>query len=69
MPTVEAHVEVKHELPAYATCTKCHRTYRPHTEEQADLGLCHRCFDEVKYPQEPVVTAHVTARPTRQNQK
>ena len=63
MPTVLAHVEVKTELPAYATCTKCRRTYRPHTQEQADRGLCHRCFEDVKYPHEPVPTAHVTACP------
>jgi len=63
MPIVQAHVEIKPELPEYATCEKCHRTYRPRNEEQAGMELCDYCYEAVKYPTEPVISVHVYARP------
>jgi hypothetical protein len=65
MPTVQGHVEVKPELPAYATCVECHRTYRPRNEDQACMELCDECFESVKYPREHVIRIHVSPRPRK----
>lgn len=65
MPTVHGHVEVKRELPRYATCVECHRTYRPRDEDQACMEMCDECFESAKYPREQVVSVHVRPRPYR----
>lgn len=69
MPTAECHVEVKRELPHYATCVECHRSYRPRNEEQACLDLCDYCYDDFKYPHERVISVHVHVRPERPRTK
>ncbi len=65
MPTVQGHVQVKLELPAFATCAECHCTYRPRSEDQACMNLCAKCFEHAKYPGEPVISIHVKPRPFR----
>lgn len=67
MPTIHCHVKIEHELPRYATCVECHRTYRPRSEDQACMELCDECFESAKYPREHVVSVHV--RPKRERDK
>lgn len=62
MPTVHGHVKVKPELPQYATCVECHRTYRPLSEDQACVELCDECFESAKHPREQVISVHVRPR-------
>jgi len=63
MPTVLAHVEVKPELPCVSTCVECHRSYRPRNEEQSIMDLCDKCYEDIKFPHERVISVHVHARP------
>lgn len=63
MPTVHGHV-VKQELPPYATCVECQRTYRPRNEDQACMELCDECFESAKYPRAHVIRVHVRPRPS-----
>jgi len=42
MPAVHGHVEAKRDLPEYATCIECHRTYRSRGEDQASMELLRR---------------------------
>jgi NAD-dependent SIR2 family protein deacetylase len=65
MPTIHGHVEIKRELPQYATCVECHRTYRPRSEDQACMELCDECFESAKYPREQVISVHVRPRVDR----
>ena len=62
MPTVHGHVEVKRELPRYATCLECHRTFRPLNEDQACMELCDECFESAKHPREQVISVRVRPR-------
>ena len=65
MATVHGHVEWKLELPRYATCVQCQRTYRPQNEDQACLELCDECFETAKYPREHIISIHVRPRSYR----
>ena len=65
IPTVHGHVEVKRELPPYATCVECRRTYRPRNEDQAGMEMCDECFESAKYPREHAVSVHIRPRPYR----
>jgi hypothetical protein len=62
MPTVHGHATVQRELPQYATCVECHRTYRPRTEDQACVELCDECFESAKYPHKQAARVHVRPR-------
>jgi hypothetical protein len=62
MLTVHGHVQVKRELPEYAPCVECHRTFRPQSEDQAAVELCEECLEDAKYPRPQVVTVHVGPR-------
>ena len=65
MPTVHGRVELKRELPQYATCVECRRTYRPRSEGQASMELCDECFESARYPREQVISVHVRPRVDR----
>ena len=65
MPTVHGHVEVKRELPEYAMCVECRRTFQPRSEDQACMELCDECFETAKYPREQVISVHVRPRPRK----
>jgi hypothetical protein len=63
MSKVEVHPELRRGRPVYATCHECHRSYRPHNEDQACLDLCDECFEAARYPREQVISIHVKPRP------
>ncbi len=67
MITLEVHPEIyARELqqhPAFSTCYGCHRSFHAKCEDQLSLELCDHCFDIFRNGTEPILAAHVKARP------
>lgn len=61
----EIHVQEQPQRPAYSTCRKCHRSFRPKCEDQLSLELCNTCFDALRYPGEAIPCVHVKVRPRK----
>lgn len=60
---VQVHEQV--QMPEYATCRECARSFRPKCEDQLSVELCDQCFDALRQPVASLPTVRVKVLPRR----